>query len=146
MGSKVLIVEDEIFVALEVESVVLDMGHVSVGIAADSQVAKRLGEDAEIALVDLNLKDGATGKEIGAWLASRGVAVIFTTANPSQLGAGVPRAIGVLAKPVDDAELQAAIAYATALHGDEPRTAIVPPRRLRLFPSPAAGLAAQPTG
>ncbi len=146
MSSKVLIVEDEIFVAIEVESVIKEMGHVSLGIAADSRRAMELAKEAEIALVDLNLHDGPTGIDVGRKLVERGVTVMFMTANPTQLGDGVPGALGVLPKPVSDQELAAAVRFVAAMHKREHPLAVQPPRRLKLFQFPLAGLAAQPSG
>ena len=60
MGCKVLVVEDEIFVAVEIENVVAELGHRPVGIAADSKSALAMAAEAEVALVDLNLRDGRT--------------------------------------------------------------------------------------
>lgn len=147
MSCKVLIVEDEVFVALEVENTILEMGHSSAGIAADSRRALELAQDVDIALVDLNLHDGPTGIEVGRRLAARGVTVMFITANPAQLGDGVPDVLGVLPKPVDDQELQAAIGFLAAAHRREHPIPVQPPRRFRLFQWPSGGgLAAQPTG
>src|SRR5687767_8883862 len=101
MPLNILVVEDEIFIAVEIESVVAEMGHHPAGIAADSATALGLAPRADIALVDLNLRDGATGRRLGRTLAEdHGVTVLFMTANPSQLGAGVPGTLGVLPKPV----------------------------------------------
>lgn len=146
MSCKVLIVEDEIFVAVEVESVVRDLGHRPVGIAADSRRAMQMGAEVDIALVDLNLHDGPTGIDVGRKLAQAGVTVMFMTANPSQLGDGVPGAIGVLPKPANDQELKAAIEYVVAVHRRE-HVKVRPPRRFKLFELPSDGsFAAQPTG
>ena len=143
MTCRLLIVEDEIFVAIEVETVLEEMGHRSVGIAADSRRAMELAPFADIALVDLNLTDGPTGIEVGRKLADRGITVVYITANPSQLGNGVPGTLGVIAKPLDDRELRAAIRYVVAAHHrDHPEA---PPRRLRLF-NPGPGFAEQPSG
>jgi CheY-like chemotaxis protein len=131
MTRKVLVVEDEIFVAAEIEQVVEELGFTAVGIAPDEGSAMALADQAEIALVDLNLRDGATGGRIGRVLAQdHGVTVIFMTANPGQLGAGVPGTIGVLPKPVSDNDLRAALAYAAARRDAADGT---PPQRLRLF-------------
>src|SRR5690606_38812722 len=89
MSCNVLVVEDEIFVAIEIESVVQDLGHRPVGIAADSRRALELAKDAELAFVDLNLVDGPTGIDLGRRLAGDGLTVLYMTANPSQLGRGV---------------------------------------------------------
>ena len=56
------------------------------------------------------------------------------TANPSQLGAGVPGTLGVIAKPVADSELRAAIRYAVACHREHMDAE--PPARLQLFMMP----------
>lgn len=131
MTCRVLVVEDEIFVATEIEHVVGDMGYEPVGIAADQRSALALAGSADVALVDLNLKDGPTGVEIGRILAqTHGVTVLFMTANPSQLGDGVRGTIGVLAKPVSDSDLREALAYAIAHRKAAKATA---PRRLTLF-------------
>ncbi len=136
MSSKVLVVEDEIFVAIELESLLHDLGHQPVGIAADSRQALALAEQAELAFVDVNLLDGPTGVEVGKALAASGVTVIYMTANPAQLGDGVPGTIGVIPKPLESAEMRQAIEYGVAVRRQE--AAAVPPRRLRLFGSPQA--------
>lgn len=127
---RILVVEDEIFVAIEIESVVADLGYDPIGIAADKATALGLGQDAEVAIVDLNLRDGPTGPSIGRTLANRGVTVLFLTANPSQIGDGIPGTIGVMAKPVLDEELREAVEFAVAFHHDLPAT---PPSGLHLF-------------
>lgn len=124
-------VEDEIFVAVEIENVVFELGFEPIGIAADKQTALGLGRDAEVAIVDLNLRDGPTGSSIGRLLAERhGVTVVFMTANPAQLGDGVPGTIGVMAKPVMDEELREAVQFAVDCHHQR---AAVPPAGLQLF-------------
>jgi CheY-like chemotaxis protein len=135
MSCKVLVVEDEIFVATEIENLLYDLGHQPVGIASDSRRALELARDAELAFVDLNLVDGPTGIEVGRRLADNGVAVVFMTANPAQLGDGVPGTIGVIPKPVDDAELRQAIEFAVAVRRRQADN-MPPPRRLRLFSPP----------
>lgn len=131
MKRKILVVEDEIFVAAEIEHVIEEMGFTAVGIAADERSALALATQADVALVDLNLQDGPTGIRIGRILAqTHGVTVLFMTANPSQLGEGVPGTVGVLPKPVTDRDLRAAVAYAVARHDAAEAT---PPPRLKLF-------------
>lgn len=100
MSKKVLIVEDEIFVALELEHIVEDAGFAVSAIAADRQAALDAADQCDIALVDLNLRDGPTGPGIGVELASRfGVRVIYVTANPAQIGSAAAAALGVITKP-----------------------------------------------
>ncbi|MCW5721385.1 MAG: response regulator [Devosia sp.] len=131
MPSTILIVEDEFIVASEIEEIVAEMGHEPIGIAADQKTALSLAPHAEIALVDLNLRDGPTGKDIGKILAqTHGVTVVFLTANPAQLGNGVPGTVGVLSKPVTEADLREVIDYAVARRQ---AAEVPPPRRLKLF-------------
>ena len=132
MSCKILVVEDEILVAMEFENLLHDLGHQPVGIAADSRRARELAGDAEVAFVDLNLIDGPTGVELGRALAGRGVTVVYMTANPEQLGQGVAGTIGVIAKPADNAELRQAVDYAIAVRRSA-ETTKRPPRRLKLF-------------
>lgn len=100
MSKKVLIVEDEIFVALEIEQIVEDAGFAVSAIAADRESALEAAANCDIALVDLNLRDGPTGPGIGLELAALyGVQVIYVTANPAQIGAAAEAALGVITKP-----------------------------------------------
>jgi DNA-binding response OmpR family regulator len=128
---RILIVEDEIIVATEIEYVVSDMGHDPVGIAADQRSALAHASNTDIALVDLNLRDGPTGATIGKILAqTHGVTVVFMTANPTQLGDGVPGTVGVLPKPATERDLRDVVEFAIARRAEADAK---PPRRLRLF-------------
>jgi DNA-binding response OmpR family regulator len=131
MSCKILVVEDEIFVAIEIEYVVSQLGHLPVGIAADSSMAEEMAGEAEVALVDLNLRDGPTGPAIGRMLAEKhGVTVVFVTANPAQLGDGIPGTLGVIAKPVNDQEMREAVRFAVAHRHNQQAS---PPPSMRVF-------------
>ncbi|WP_298394942.1 response regulator [Sphingobium sp.] len=115
MGKKVLIVEDEIFVALEIEQIVEDAGFTVGAIAADRAAALESAESCDIALVDLNLRDGPTGPQIGMELASRhGIRVIYVTANPAQIGDASVAALGVITKPFRAHSVSAALKLAAS--------------------------------
>ena len=112
MPARVLIVEDEIFVAVDLEATLQELGYKPVGIAPDTETALALIERRpDIALVDLNLRDGLTGPSIGRKLSEEGVAVLFVTANPLQLGDGIPGTVGVVTKPMDRDVVIAALNY-----------------------------------
>ena len=101
---KILIIEDEIFPALHLEEVVRELGCTVIGIAPDTESARSLAErePADLALVDLNLRDGMTGPAVAREIASRyGTKVLFLTANPSQAALDFEGAIGVVSKPFD---------------------------------------------
>ncbi|MEO7814780.1 MAG: response regulator [Sphingomicrobium sp.] len=131
MTPKILIVEDEMLVALELESILSDSGFEPVGIAPDLTTAEEyFGETIDLALVDLNLRDGLTGPQIGKLLSDKGVTVLFLTANPRILGDGIAGTIGVITKPTDPATVKCAVDYALGVRLGQP---VEPPAALKLF-------------
>lgn len=108
-----LIVEDEIFVALDLERILDDAGFDVVGIAADREEAMRHAPACQIAFVDVNLRDGPSGPEIARRLArDHGVRVVFVTANPAQIGPGIADATCYVRKPFAEDAIQVAAAVA----------------------------------
>ncbi|MDB5595742.1 MAG: Sensor protein [Hyphomicrobiales bacterium] len=113
--ARVLIVEDELFVALDIEQMVEDLGAESLGIARDAEEAIQLAfeKKPEVILMDVNLGAGRTGTEAAqAILARLPCRVVFITAyrDPSNLErmrqiTGEP----VLTKPVDQERLRAVL-------------------------------------
>ena len=131
MTPRILIVEDEMLVAMEMEAILQDLGYECAGIAPDLISATAFfDENLDLALVDLNLRDGLTGPQIGAQLSGRGVPVVFITANPAQLGDGVAGTIGVVTKPTDADTLAAVLDF---VFGSRAGKATTAPPRLRLF-------------
>ena len=104
----ILIVEDEIFVAMDIERILSDAGYKVTAIAADRASALEFGEEAEIAFVDVNLRDGRTGPAIACELAQRGTKVFYVTANPAQIDPVAETAIGYIRKPFSDDAIVAA--------------------------------------
>lgn len=130
----ILIVEDEILVALDIERVLADAGYHVAAIAADRAEALAAGDGAAIAFVDLNLRDGPTGPGIAVELArSYGTKVIYVTANPAQIEPRAETAIAYIRKPFTDAAILSAVALATDI--DPP---IIDPDVNRFDASPAA--------
>lgn len=132
MQAKILIVEDEILVALDMEMALEEMGHKPVGIAPDSRIAATLAhERPDIALVDLNLRDGLTGPQIARRLVDEhGVGIIFVTANPRMIGDNHAGIIGVVEKPCDHNLIRDAIHYAMLKRKGE---TAAPPSRMVVF-------------
>ncbi|MCG6119360.1 MAG: response regulator [Blastomonas sp.] len=116
MNARILIIEDEFLVALDMQVGLEDAGHEVVGVGDDWVSATRLAELLpDVALVDINLCDGATGPSIGAWLGQEiGCTVIFVTANPRQIDVPIPGALGVMIKPVDSRQVVSAVEFAVA--------------------------------
>lgn len=112
MPATALIVEDEIFVALDLERILTDAGYKVAAIAADKSAALAAAPQCSIALVDINLRDGPTGPALAAALASDyGIRVVFVTANPAQIGEN-PVALGYVRKPFTAESILAAAGLA----------------------------------
>ena len=132
MAASILIVEDEMLIALEVQSILEEQGYRVVGIAADLEGSLAYADTGlDLALVDLNLRDGLTGPQIGSTLAGEHrVSVLFLTANPRLLVDGVAGAVGVLTKPTDEESLTSAVQFALRVREGQPAEA---PPALRRF-------------
>jgi two-component system, response regulator PdtaR len=128
--TSILIVEDEIFVALDIERVLSDCGYEVGGIAMDRAEALRLAKGCTLALVDINLRDGRTGPQIAADLyAEYAIRSVFVTANPAQIGSPPTGALGYVCKPFDGNMLRSAIEWALADgHSAPDNDAVVPLR------------------
>ena len=77
---RILIVEDEMLVAMNIEDMLLDLGHEIAGMAARLDAALILAGEADIdvALLDVNLA-GEQSFPVADLLASRGVPFLFAT-------------------------------------------------------------------
>lgn len=111
--ANVVIVEDEFLVALQLEDILLELDYRVVGTFPDKAAADGLEAPADVALVDLNLRDGPTGPAIARSLSERfGTRIIYVTANSGQIGLPADTALGVVHKPFSRGTIEAAVAYA----------------------------------
>ena len=118
-AANVLIVEDEFLVALELEDILTDAGHTVVGIVPDEAGVSRLQKTPEVALVDINLRDGPSGPSIARQLADRfGTIIVYVTANPGQIGQPAATALGVVQKPFSQHAILAAVTLAVTGQAD----------------------------
>jgi DNA-binding response OmpR family regulator len=111
---RVLIVEDEALLAMELEGIVEDAGHSVAGWATSSTEAKRLVDEveADVAFVDMNLTDGATGMDVAAYIRDcKASMVVFLTANPKRIDEDFAGAVGVIGKPYTVNGLLSALRY-----------------------------------
>ena len=124
---RILIVEDELLIAIHVETSLSEEGHQIVGIARGSETALALGRrlKPDLALVDVHLVDGETGPEIGRHLKDMGVPVLFMTANPEELPDGMAGALGVVPKPVAEHVLKGAVEWVSDRDMDPPDALIL---------------------
>ena len=111
----VLIVEDEMLLAMDLEAMVEDSGHRVLGEAADLEEVEALPADIDpqLALVDLNLAHGASGFDICLLIQRRWpkALIVFVTANVSKIPPDFCGAHGVVAKPFSHAGMTSAIRY-----------------------------------
>lgn len=134
-GLRVMIVEDQAILAMELELVLADSGCDVVGCAMDTVGALTIAERErpDLALIDVNLLDGLTGPQIAQRLVSEyGTAVVFLTANPEQIPEGFAGALGAVCKPFDEQTIRGVVAFARQfiVH----KTLGDAPRRFRLAP------------
>ena len=91
MLARVLIIEDEPLIALDIEGIVTEIGHTVVGTARTHEEATRLAADHQpgLVLADIQLADGSSGIEaVNEILGLLNVPVIFITAYPERLLTG----------------------------------------------------------
>lgn len=112
---KVLIVEDENIIALELERIAQEAGHQTIGPVSTVEQALAHAKRSDVALVDLGLSDGMSGAQLARRLIDRhGVDVIFVTGSPENVGHGIEGALGVIPKPFTDERIASALARAEA--------------------------------
>lgn len=110
----VVIVEDEAILAMQLENMLEDAGHVTVGWATCLSEAEELiqGVSADLALVDVHLSDGITGIEVAdLFRRHNATTVVFMTANPKLLPPDFAGAVGVIAKPYTSSGVMAVLDY-----------------------------------
>ncbi len=133
---RVLIVEDEVLLAAELEYLVSASGAAPVGHAMTSIEAVSLAEQLrpDLALVDVHLSDGPTGIDAARQMTEHcGAIVLFITANMKRLPEDFAGACGVMSKPYSEHQVRQAITFlgecATTGHSQRP-----PPHGLVLSP------------
>jgi CheY-like chemotaxis protein len=100
-SKRILIVEDEMMIAMLIEDMVRDLGHEPIGPAMTVEKALEMAtaEALDAAILDVNLGKGAPSTPIAEALKSRGVPFLFATGYGSK---GRPDEFGeapVLQKP-----------------------------------------------
>ena len=114
--ASVLIIEDEPLIAMDIETIVRDLGHSVCGIAVtrDEAVAMAHSERPGLVLADIQLADNSSGIDaVKDILSEFSVPVIFITAFPERLLTGErPEPTFLITKPFQRATVKAAIAQA----------------------------------
>lgn len=121
--ARVMIIEDEPIIAVDIESIVLGMGHQVVGIAdtRSSAVALAAETEPDLVLADVQLADGSSGiRAAEEILDAMSVPVVFITAYPERLLTGSrPEPTYLVTKPFRPESVEAAIGQALFHHARE---------------------------
>jgi signal transduction histidine kinase len=119
---KVLIVEDEKIIAMELEHQIKQLGYAVIGPVASGEAALKNAEIArpDLVLMDIRIQGSADGIEIAEAIRYRfDIPVIYLTAHADQTTierAKMTEPLGYLLKPWREHELQAAITVALYKH------------------------------
>jgi len=123
LATRVLIIEDEMIIALDLKGVVEQLGHQVVGVAATKGDAVKLAarERPGLVLADVQLADGSSGIDaIEEILGRSDVPVIYITAFPERLLTGERQEpTYLIAKPFLPETVMATIAQALFFHPQE---------------------------
>jgi DNA-directed RNA polymerase specialized sigma24 family protein len=116
IATDVMIIEDETFIALDLEGLVEGLGHKVLGVARTHKEAVELAKVKRpgIILADIQLADGSSGLEaVNELLTSFQVPVIFITAYPERFLTGErPEPAFLIAKPFQPATVSAVLSQA----------------------------------
>jgi len=116
ISARVLIIEDEPMIAMDIAAIVTDLGHAVVA-STETQakaVAAAIAHRPDLVLADIRLLGGGSGIEaVREILAAFAVPVIFITAFPERLFSGErPEPTFLITKPFKTAAVQAAVSQA----------------------------------
>lgn len=114
---RVMVIEDEPLIALDIRNIVTDMGHTVTGIARTRDQAVDLGrrERPDLILADIQLADSSSGIDAVKILLSEigDVPVIFITAFPDRLLTGEkPEPAFLIPKPFAPEQVRSAVSQA----------------------------------
>jgi DNA-directed RNA polymerase specialized sigma24 family protein/AmiR/NasT family two-component response regulator len=116
IATDVLIIEDETFIAMDIEALVESLGHNVIGIARTHSEAVALAKQKRpgLILADIQLADGSSGLDaVNELLGSLEVPVIFITAYPERFLTGQrPEPAFLIAKPFQAAVVSAVVSQA----------------------------------
>jgi len=108
---RILIVEDEPFIAMDIEAAIEAAGHEVAGMVDTKAGALLAGQAGALdgALIDIRLKDGFTGPQIAEAFRDFDIPFAFVTGNAEQLPADRMGAVQVVPKPFTQAEISQAL-------------------------------------
>ncbi|MFC4168906.1 response regulator [Teichococcus aestuarii] len=140
---RILLVEDEVLIAMVLGEALETADHEVMGPAATLAEALALCEGArpDLALLDINLRDGSSGVELACILRKRwGILSVFVSGQILEARRAKDIALGAIGKPYETGTVLRTIEMVRAMMDGEPPTGI--PVGLELFgaarPGPTA--------
>jgi len=117
VAGKILVIEDEAIIAMDIQAIVTSMGHEVTGIGRTEEGALRLGRNQrpDLILADIQLADNSSGIDaVNKLLAEFGdIPIVFITAFPERLLTGSrPEPAFVIAKPYTEEQVRSAVSQA----------------------------------
>lgn len=112
---RILIVEDDAFVALDLETIVSQESGAEVVTVASLSAAERAVDDIDMAILDIDVVDGKT-YDLARQLQRRRTPFIFVSASRRDEVPGELRAAPFIAKPYDPAAIVREVRNALAYH------------------------------
>jgi len=117
ISGSVMIIEDEAIIAMDLESVVADMGHRVTGIARTRDEANALAkaDKPDLILSDIQLADNSSGIDATNDILSDhgGIPIIFITAFPERLLTGErAEPAFLISKPYSESQIRSAVSQA----------------------------------
>jgi DNA-directed RNA polymerase specialized sigma24 family protein len=114
--AKVLIIEDEPIIAMDIETIVRDLGHevTAIAVTREDAVREAMAQRPGLVLADIQLADDSSGIDaVKDILGEFSVPVIFITAFPERLLTGErPEPTFLITKPFQRSTVKAAISQA----------------------------------
>jgi CheY-like chemotaxis protein len=127
---RILVVEDEALIALDIECVIEENGHKMVGEAASLFDVAMLDDSTrpDLAFVDVHLASGTSGIDACRLIRERwsDATIVFITANPRKIPDDYAGAHGVIEKPFSLRGLTLAMKYLEEGICDPPPTSAQP--------------------
>ena len=126
MPLQVMIVEDEMLLALDLEDMLLKAGHIVAGQASDMlqalSLAEQLGGRIDVAIMDVNLARGSNGIETAAALRQRwNIPSLFVSGNLDERTRQLAQQlhpVGFVGKPYSERELLSSLSALFATTAD----------------------------
>ncbi|WP_304620653.1 response regulator [Paracoccus sediminilitoris] len=117
LRGKVMVIEDEMIIAMDLKGIVQAMGHEVTGVARTHTAAIDLAgkQRPDLILADIQLADGSSGVDaVNELLGSMGdIPVIFITAFPERLLTGDrPEPAFLISKPYSEEQVRSAVSQA----------------------------------